>query len=412
MQTTLQIVLIPSDLQRIAWMFKKQITKPVKPGRPRRRHRGKDQALMRFDGKDVWVDLNAAGRAKLVLPEWYSTLRMADGQLKVVKLARDKTASEMILNKMRTEQALIKAGAIPPKSEPDPEFSELLARFDKDRARSGCTDEHLRKARAHLVQALTDLSIKGLADIRNLTTQDLSRWMDQARVQRRKESLPVAPGTMRIKAACFRFFLRWLIQHKHLAVMPVFPKTSNEPIKPRRALTRAEVDKLEATAPWPRNLYYAMAFATLARSTALQSLRPEDMFLDDPAGPWMKLQRANSKTKTEQRIPIPRRLVPSLRKLIQERGPGAAIFGGFFRPTQAGYFRGDLEKAGIPYENIEGIAVIHSLRHGGATEMLLKGVDILLVQRMGGWKSVAMLAKHYAHLSPVRDRAKIDEAFK
>lgn len=392
-------------------MFKKQVTKPVAPEKPRRNHRGKHQALVRFDGKDTWVDLNAAGRAKLVLPEWYSTLRMADGRLKVVKLARDKTASEMLLNKMRTEQALIKAGMLPPQKDPDPEFSVLLERFYTELARRGCTSVHVNRMRFHLGQAMTDLSIKGLTDLRSITSADLTRWLDQLRVANRKDCDPISPGTRQVKVTCLRSFFRWLLQNKHIHALPGFPKVAFNASRARRALTRPEVDKLEATAPWPRNLLYALAFATLARSAAIQSIRAEDIFLDDPAGPWIKLQKATSKTKTEQRVPLPPRLVPSIRKLIKERGNGVPLFG-FLRPTKTKVWQDDLQAAGIPFETMEGLAVFHSLRHGGATEMLLKGVDILLVQRMGGWKSVAMLSKHYAHLSPVRDRAKIDEAFK
>ena len=33
-----------------------------------------------------------------------------------------------------------------------------------------------------------------------------------------------------------------------------------------------------------------------------------------------------------------------------------------------------------------------------------------LVQRMGGWQSINILAKHYSHLTPVSDREQIDRA--
>lgn len=393
-------------------MFKKQITKPVGPDRPRRTHKGKAQALVRFDGKEIWADLNPAGRARLVLPEWYSTLRMADGQLKIVKLARDKTASELLLNKMRTEQAYIKAGVAPPQGDGDPEFSELLDRFHADRAKSGCTDVHIQTTRVHLLKAIDDLSIRGLADIRKLTHEDLAKWLDRGVTLRRKKPVPISPGTRRFRAATLRKFLGWLVQHQYIQTIPEFPSISSESVRPRRAMTRAEVDLLEATAPWPRSVLYPLAFSTLARFGALKALRTEDVFLDDPAGPWIKLQRSSSKTKQEQRIPIPTRLVAPLRQLIKEVGENGFLFGGVVKPTQYGDWQNDLKAAGIPLETIDGVAVFHSLRHGGATEMLMKGVDILLVQRMGGWKSVSMLARHYAHLSPVRDRAKIDDVFK
>jgi len=39
----------------------------------------------------------------------------------------------------------------------------------------------------------------------------------------------------------------------------------------------------------------------------------------------------------------------------------------------------------------------HSCRHGFATTMLHKGIDVVTVAKMGGWKDVAQVVKTYGH---------------
>ena len=123
------------------------------------------------------------------------------------------------------------------------------------------------------------------------------------------------------------------------------------------------------------------------------------------------LRAKYAKTKLDQQVPIPTRLVPKLKNLIDECPAGVPLFHKLLTINLNTNFWADLKRAGIPRETEEGMAVIHSLRHGGTTELLSKGVSIILVQKMGGWKSLSMLSGHYAHLSPVRSRKEIDSVF-
>ena len=383
-------------------MFKKTETRAVPPDSPERIHKGKAQAKLRVDGKDLWVDLNANGRVSITRPEWYAQLRMADGSTKTIKLCRDKQASEGILAEKRTEQERIRAGLEFPIAETGENFPALVARFVSSRARSGCTDVYVSEVRALLGRALAELGIKTMDGIHSLTSQKIEAWID---------SLKLSTGSKQQRLIQVKSFCKWLQKQNIARSIPTFPSITFQAKNPRRALTRAEADALEAKAPWPRSIFYALAFATIARRGALLAITANDVNIEDPKAPWLMLRAKYAKTKLDQQVPIPTRLVPKLKNLIAECPAGVPLFHKLLTINLNTNFWADLKRAGIPRETEEGMAVIHSLRHGGTTELLSKGVSIILVQKMGGWKSLSMLSRHYAHLSPVRSRKEIDSVF-
>ena len=50
---------------------------------------------------------------------------------------------------------------------------------------------------------------------------------------------------------------------------------------------------------------------------------------------------------------------------------------------------------------------LHDTRHTFASRLAMAGVDLLAIQQLGGWKSIAMVQR-YAHLSPSHRRAAIE----
>ena len=57
-------------------MKRKHDTRDVPPEAKKRVSKGVQQAMLTVFGKDVWCDLTSTGRAKVVRPEWYASLRM------------------------------------------------------------------------------------------------------------------------------------------------------------------------------------------------------------------------------------------------------------------------------------------------------------------------------------------------
>lgn len=382
-------------------MKRKHDTRQVPADAKRRVKDGKPQALITVFGKDIWCNLTPSGRAKVMRPEWYATLRMADGTPRLVKLCRDKMAAEMMLAKLRTHEERIAVGLDVRAAKTSEKFPQLVERYWTEKARSGCADVYLQEARARLSHALDELGVDTLAGVKKLTDSQVGVWLD---------GLKLSNGSKNQRVIQLKGLLKWLLAGHLIQRLPKFPKISDKTKYTRRPITRVEVDLLEKKSPWPRGLYYALAFSTLARRGAMLSLLPEDVHLDDDE-PWILLRSQHSKTKTDHMVPIPKRLVGELRILVNRCPPRLPIFHQMLGLNMHHCFSRDLKAAGIPQENERGRAVIHSLRHGGTTELLEKGVSVLLVQRMGGWRSLRVLAKHYAHLSPIRSRNEIDKVF-
>ena len=170
-----------------------------------------------------------------------------------------------------------------------------------------------------------------------------------------------------------------------------------------------EVEQLASAAPWPRSILYRLAFATLARRSALIALTVDDLVISLKGGATILLRPEEAKTKQGQQVPVPQRLLKDLKRLAKESETGR-LFEKVMRNNFSLTFDADLLAAKIPKNTTDGIASFHSLRHGGTTHLIRSGVPMVLVQRMGGWQSINILAKHYSHLTPVSDREQIDRA--
>lgn len=88
---------------------------------------------------------------------------------------------------------------------------------------------------------------------------------------------------------------------------------------------------------------------------------------------------------------LPPRLLAAISNIPSNRKPDEKVF----RYTHANAVRqvwnNAIKRAGIKQLSP------HSCRHGFATTMLHRGIDVKTVAHMGGWKDVATLVKTYAH---------------
>ena len=378
----------------------------VPPDAPRRVHAGKSQVRVRVDGKDQWCDLTASGRFKVYKPEWYARLRHADGTTKLVKLLRDKTASETLLSNLRKQQERFLVGLEIPVTKSGEDFPKLLARFWTSRARSGrCTDVYLTNSKAVLEKTLKELGISSLDRLAvALSKKAMGVWVDKLLDQ------GYGSGSINQKIIQVQVFVKWLVEDGSIPHAPILKKVSFEAKSQRRPITPEEVELLAKVAPWPRNLFYRLLFCTLSRKAALWNIEAEDLILDEQ-NPYLILRRRKSKTKTEVEVPLPRWLLPDLRRLMAEHIPGQSLFHQMDIRSLNSWLDRDLMTVGIKKHLPDGKLVVHSFRHGGTTELLKSGVSVLLVQRLGGWRSLDQISRVYSHLMPRRDREEIDRVF-
>lgn len=96
-----------------------------------------------------------------------------------------------------------------------------------------------------------------------------------------------------------------------------------------------------------------------------------------------------SKQNKERVSHLPMPLVVALSNL--EKIEGRGVFGYLKSPDQHNAWVRAIERAGIKP------LTPHSCRHGFATALLRRGVDVVTVAWLGGWKSAAQVLKTYGH---------------
>ncbi len=159
--------------------------------------------------------------------------------------------------------------------------------------------------------------------------------------------------------------------------------------------------------PWLRAIIQVAA-RTGMRLSEITELQRSSYFTD-VAG---KAYLVTGRTKNGSRMVWP--LEGHLRTLVEgavemATGPLERLFpgpdGGRATTTIRRYFPGIVRAAGLKYgRSVESGITFHSLRHSMASIAVNAGVSKLVVQRMGNWKTAAMVER-YAHLADESLRA-------
>ena len=382
-------------------MHRPTYTRPVPEGAKTRVVKGKTEVCLNHDGKMTWFPLSKGGRARIPSKDWHGQVKLASGQIVTIRLVKNKEASQRILHNRQIKEDNIASGReLPTVIEPTKSLAEYVLQYEAERISQGISRKTQLNTMAPLRRALAELELVTVQDLRSLTAEWISQWF---------VGMERAPGTKRNILETLKQFTRWMVDRTLLSTSPKFPKYSSKIVKSRRPLDLNEVERLAKVSPWPRSLLYRLAFATLARKSALMNLKAEDLKFS-PAGATILLRPELAKTGQGQQVPVPAHLTADLKQLAAECTTGGKLFVGAQKGSFSVNFDTDLESAGIEKLNADGVACFHSLRHGGTTHLIRSGVPMVLVQRMGGWQNLNILAKHYSHLSPVTDREQIDRA--
>ena len=376
-------------------MYKRFVTRPVPSDAPRRVHEGENQVRYRLDGKLVWVKESRPGIALVPSSCWY-----AKHNGKLVKLLRDKTSSEVMLLDLRRHADRVEAGLDLPKLDAtDETLATTTGKFfaykelATGEARVKIIRRHIQEFTAHMARN----GLKSFPDALSQTKAD--EWV---------ASLQGAPATKMGRIISVKNFARWLASRNHIRVVPKFTRPKLVKVRPKRALTNDELDRLFKAAPWRRVLFYKISLSTLTRRGALMAVTSADV---DLKGKTITLQAKHSKTGKAQTVPIQDALIPELKRLMAEVQPGEPIFINSGVRGSVHFWIADLKAAKIEHTTGEGTASPHSLRHTGATMLVKAGVSLLLIQKLGGWSSLKELAETYAHLAPEDARGAVAAVF-
>jgi integrase len=331
-----------------------------------------------------------------------------------VRLARDKNAAEQILANKRKQFERVEAGLELPEPDQKADLDTLLAQYDKERLEEGLTDKYRNMMRRRLRRILTDLRVTRVGDIRKLTMPVIEAAVSQtfecvpgARGPRgRPKQVTASKETRWLNIVSLRAFFNWLVEKRLVGMLPKMP-VARRSTRARGALTRDQVEKLAAVAKPKYALFYRLGFATLARVGALCALRIRDVHfvLNDqgrPSSGTVSLLAEHSKTNTPLAVSLPPMVIDQLFDYVAKTRAGNATEETRLFPVHPHHvsriFALDAKKAGIERMTPDGKLTPHSLRHGGATHLLKNGVSPFKVMRIGGWKDMGVIVRHYGHV--------------
>lgn len=140
-------------------------------------------------------------------------------------------------------------------------------------------------------------------------------------------------------------------------------------------------------------------FGTAARVGEATSLTWADVDLDKRAA----LIRMGKPTPWERTAHLPPPVVAALANIPSNRQPAELVFDLAGRGSVYKTWANICDRAGIDQ------LTPHSCRHGFATEMLRRGIDVKTVADAGGWKDAATVLRTYAHAT--KDRTITDRLF-
>ena len=144
------------------------------------------------------------------------------------------------------------------------------------------------------------------------------------------------------------------------------------------------VEKFREHAPPHVGTLALFMYLTGARVGEALALRWDDI---DLAARTALIRQSKQNNERKSHLPAP--LVIALANL--EHIPGRGVFGYDHSPNLRNAWEAAIKRAGIKR------LTAHSCRHGFATGLMRRGVDVVTVAWLGGWKSAALVLKTYGH---------------
>ncbi len=184
---------------------------------------------------------------------------------------------------------------------------------------------------------------------------------------------------------------------------------------PRRALTTHEFSRLLMSARESgesiqcytgeeRARIYTLSYMTGLRKGELASLTPKS-FDFDTGQPTVTIEAKSSKHRKKDILPLHADLVPMLHEWIKDVGRNEPLFPKLGKRKTWLMVKKALERAGIEYENEDGIADFHAAgRHTHITELLRNGATLPEARKLARHSDVRMTMR-YTHIS-LDDQAK------
>lgn len=356
--------------------------------------------------------------------KWYGCWK--DGKEKVmVPLATDKQSSQAMLTDIIRHRERGEAGLVNPyKLHLDRAIEEHMGEYLAALREEGRTPFYLHEKERILKLIFRTAAVKKLGD---LTADRLDRYLSQMTKGTGKvRGLPVAASTKMVHRTAANAFAVWLKRKGRLPTNPLenVVKPQGKPVRERRSLTPAEMQRLLAAARerplrealtntggrrpdgapktavrvWTadiraevqdryrrlgreRALLYKTAVLTGLRQGELAALKVAYLNLDRKPFPALDLPGEFTKNGEDAKLLLVPALADELRQWVADTGkkPTDALF--IVSEKANKIFRRDLRAAGIAYRDDLGrYADFHALRHSANTMLGMAGIPPKLRQ--------------------------------
>jgi integrase len=348
---------------------------------------------------------------------WYIAHTDENGKRRTVKGCTDKAATEGMARKLETEAQLRRRGVIDPKTDG----------YASNEARPLC--EHLNDWKAYLLGKGSSLRhanegharvVKLMADAEATRLSDLTLSRVQAALAIMKDE-GLSLRTVHHYTRLAKNFTRWAwhdgrSREDLLAHLRTPDNVDSDRRRERRVLPMDELLRLIAAAERgpvirklagpDRAMMYRIAAGTGYRSGEIQSLTPESFDVDAPC-PSITVDAKNSKRRQHDVQPIQPALASILKPWLATKPKDQAIFP-VSRWAILIALQGDLLSAGIEYENDDGVADFHALRHGYITALAKSNASVKVVQSLARHSTPTLTLGVYSHIGLIDQSAALD----
>ena len=246
----------------------------------------------------------------------------------------------------------------------------------------------------------------GVARLGDLDAAKVSSWLSD----RRAETMSAATSNYYLQA--ITGFARWLVKHGRMPANPLGPlspmNTKTDRRHDRGTLSTDEFDALiRATMPakpfrgltgQDRTILYLVASYTGLRASELASLTPAGFRLDTP-NPTVHVLATITKNRTAATLPVQADLAERLRAYLVGRRADLPVWPGTWVERSAKMLRNDLERAGVAYQDDEGLyRDFHSLRHRFGSELAKANVPPKVAQTLMRHSTITLTLDRYSHV--------------
>jgi len=243
----------------------------------------------------------------------------------------------------------------------------------------------------------------GWKELRDVTPESFLQW---------RRGCGLKPKSMNDNLTCAITFFNWMKRNRLIAVNPLegIPKVADEfEGRFRRALSPEEIGRLLQVAPIHRAVVYQAILYTGLRRSELSGLKWSDFdFSTDPVR--LRVPSSLSKNRKESTHFLRPELAETLRSFRPAHAkPGDFVFRGLVPRVPT--FKGDLEAAGIPFEDERGRRVdIHALRTTFGTMLSANGVSPRVAMELMRHSDMKLTMKVYtdtAQLPLIQEAARL-----